>query len=332
MRILLISPSFFGYRESIARAFRRMNHEVDVISDRPSDGVVYKSIFRVYPSAVAGMVRRHADQIFSVLKDMAYDLVLYVGGSTFPFSAEQFKPLREASSALFVAYIWDSFERCSRFIDSSMCFDQIYSFNPSSFSYIESIYLPLFYRPEYESICHDSLSSCVYDACFIGSVHHPEKFENVLTIIDSIKQHNGRVFSYFYMPSRSSALVKYLEAKVYRRGDVSFQFRPLDVRNVISVLANSACVIDAPVYGQQGLTMRSIEAIGSGRKLITSNQSIRSSDLYSYGDIFLFGSHDLGKLASFVSDRVRHTPDSVRAKYSLDSWAEQLLHGISSNQ
>ena len=182
--ILLTAPSFFGYRQRVSDELVRQGHRVVCIDDGPSEGVLFKSLGRIDYRFVDGLIESYAKRVCKQVRDGSYDQFLYMGGMSFCFTREQFARIREAGEARgtrFVAYLWDALSNCQRFAECADLFDEVMSFEPGDCESGEISLRPLFYGDAYQGLPVGG-ASFDYDACFIGSVHQPSKFEAVSSI------------------------------------------------------------------------------------------------------------------------------------------------------
>ena len=187
-RILLSAPSFFGYRQRVSDELVNQGQRVDCIADRPSEGVVFKSLGRISYGLVDGLIEAHATRVREQILGGAYDQFLYLGGMSFCFTREQFARICEAGKARgtrFVAYLWDALSNCQRFAECADLFDEVMSFDPGDCESGMISLRPLFYGDVYQGLPVGDEASFDYDACFIGSVHQPSKFEAVSSICQS---------------------------------------------------------------------------------------------------------------------------------------------------
>lgn len=322
-RILLIGPSFFGYRDRIADEMRRLGHDVDTIDDRPSESVAFKSIAKISPALLRGAVARYSDVICKLVASRAYGYVIYVGGMTFLFNRKQVQRIREASrSAIFVAYLWDSLANSSRLVESFDQFDRTYSFDPLDCAEKGLEFRPLFFSGAYGDIPPEPEDGFDYDACFVGSVHQPSKFATVKSACDRLEKSGMRVFKYFFMPSKLASLLRSITDPVYR--GVHFEYRPLKAAEVASIYARSLAVIDSPQAGQSGLTMRTLETLGAHRKLITANADIRNYDIFHDCNVFVLEDGSTPD-KSFFTQKFNELPADVYESFSINSFVQTIL-------
>lgn len=323
--ILLIGSPFFGYRDRVAVELRRQGYCVDAIDDRPSEGVVFKSLAKVAPRALAKEVAKHADAIVSMIARGSYKHVVYMGGMTFLFTRGQVERMRSAArGADCAAYLWDSVENSPALAASLDLFDRALSFEPADCERYGMELRPLFYSGAYAGLPAEPEGGFLYDACFVGSVHQPGKFEAVKRICDGLEREGLRVFRHFFMPSRSAAAYRRATNPAYR--GVDFAYEPLPAERVAEVYSLSRAVVDSPQARQAGLTMRTLETVGSRRKLITANPDVRNYDFFRYGDVAVVEGRSLPSKSFF--DRSYHElPPEIYESYSIASFAGALLGG-----
>lgn len=294
---------------------------VDCISDRPSESVLFKSITKIGYGPIEGWVRAYADELTLRLKQGDYTQVIYIGGMSFCFTHAQLELMRAATSAEFVAFLWDSLANCPRIADALDLFDRVLSFEPSDCNNSAITLRPLFFGDEYRSIPLVPEDGFKYDACFIGSAHQPSKFKIVKDICQFLKEAGYRVFEYFYMPSQSVELLRKAEHDFYR--GVTFQHMPLGSREVAGIYAQSKAIIDSPQSSQIGLTMRTIEAVGSRRKLITANKDVLNYDFASAGRVFVWDGQN--KVApTFFSEPYQELSAPIYESYSIGLFVDAL--------
>ena len=324
-RILLAAPSFFGYRQKASDELVRQGHDVDCIDDRPSEGVAFKSLGRISYRFVDGLIEAYARRVCEQVRDGAYNQFLYMGGMSFCFNREQFARICEAGKARgtrFVAYLWDALSNCQRFAECADLFDEVMSFEPGDCESGMISLRPLFYGDAYQGLSVGDEASFDYDACFIGSVHQPSKFEAVSSICQSLRESGLRVFTYYYMPSKSVEMLRKATDPVYR--GVSFEHEPISAEQVSDIYARSVAIIDSPQANQRGLTMRTLETLGARRKLITANADVRNYDFFEYGNVAVWD-ESRGIDAAFFSEPYHELPKEIYDGYSIASFVRSLV-------
>lgn len=321
-KILLIAPSFFGYRKAVQDELVLQGYRVECVDDRPSEGVVFKSIGKISYHLADRKIDAYADALALRISKSDYDLVIYMGGMSFCFSRRQMEKIRNASEAHFVAYLWDSLRNCQRFFDSCDLFDKVMSFDPQDCRDSRISLRPLFYGRNYADLPLRPMKGFEFDACFVGSVHQPSKFNAVLSICKSLECRGFRIFTYFFMPSTSVELFRKVSDPIYR--GVEFKHDPLSADQVAHVYSKSIAIVDSPQSDQCGLTMRTLEALGARRKLITVNPDVRNYDFYESGNVFVWEDEE-GIDETFFEKQYEILPDCVYESYSIRSFVQCLV-------
>lgn len=91
-------------------------------------------------------------------------------------------------------------------------------------------------------------------------------------------------------------------------------------RDVIELSAKSRAILDIVQEGQEGLTLRAMEALFLGVKLITNNAAIREEQEYPQEMVFLLDGNVGEQLAAFVRNDRPVVAQSVIDHYDFVSW------------
>jgi 1,5-rhamnosyltransferase len=78
--------------------------------------------------------------------------------------------------------------------------------------------------------------------------------------------------------------------------------------------------------GQTGVTLRIVESIVNGIKLITNNSRIEGYDFYSPDNIFILGKDNLEDLPVFLDKPYKPLPSSLIEEYFVDFGVYQILN------
>lgn len=93
----------------------------------------------------------------------------------------------------------------------------------------------------------------------------------------------------------------------------------------LEMMKNTKVMIDILDDSHQGLSLRTFEAVGFGKKLITTNQSIRYYDFYDENNILIWDGHTTDGLEAFIKTPYRPLEESLRLKYSFTNWIRNVL-------
>lgn len=318
--VLLFSPRFFNYDVSIKSGLERVGAFVRLYDERPFKSFLGKSILRLNLGwLVSWYISKYFKKIIVPIID-EIDYLVFINPESVTHSLLDYVKLKKPNIKIIV-YMWDSFEnkkKAAKLVDSC---DSFFTFDPVDAKQENVIFLPLFYIPEYEKIKKDSVE-IEYDVSFVGTAHS-ERFK----LFKSISYGFSRVFYFLYSPSRIVFLYKKficgeLVGLLYE--DVSFS--PMVRTEVVDVISKSKAVIDINHPSQVGLTMRTIEVFGAGKKLITTNSKVVEYDFYNPSNILVYNSElTYSDISSFLKKPYLDGDDEIYRNYSLNSWVRRLF-------
>ncbi len=90
-------------------------------------------------------------------------------------------------------------------------------------------------------------------------------------------------------------------------------------------IKNSKAILDLLNNVHSGLSLRTFEAIGLKKKLVTNNPEIKKYDFYHPENIFLLNERKLEDLAKFLSTPYHELDPEIYFKYSFENWIENIL-------
>lgn len=101
----------------------------------------------------------------------------------------------------------------------------------------------------------------------------------------------------------------------------------VDYLDYLRDVINSKCVVDLVPDQQCGMTLRPLEALFFGKKLITNYQDIVNYDFYNKSNIFVIGKDDMDKLADFINSLYTKIDRKIIDFYSYESWLKRIEKG-----
>jgi hypothetical protein len=104
-----------------------------------------------------------------------------------------------------------------------------------------------------------------------------------------------------------------------------FRFAPLPYREVLRVMGASRGIVDVEHPRQRGLTMRTLEVIGAGRKLLTTNLNVKNYPFFSPERIAIIDRHRPRLDPAFFCDPAPPLPDAFAESYSLRGWVDSVF-------
>ena len=319
-RVLLIAPRFFGYDREISDALRRNGYQVDLLPDRPFDNPIAKAVMRLRPE----LGGHHLSQAFferriEELGRNTYAIILVIQGEG--VTARTLQRLRAMYPlARLVYYTWDSVDNKPFFRRNLPLYDCCFTFDPIDALKYDMKFRPLFFSSGFDILCQEDFD---YDVSFIGTVHS-DRFKIVQSLIAQVPT-GTQTFVYFYMQARwMYHFRRYCTRTIVGSRIDDFNYEPLSKEIVAAKFFVSRAVIDIEHVRQRGATMRTMEALGSRRKLISTNAALREYDFYHPQNIHIIDRNAPRLDKEFLLSPYNPVSDEVRQKYSIVRWIKEV--------
>lgn len=297
-KILLFITPFYDYHKLIKKELEMQGAEVCMIENRwPIESFKYSTnLLLTIKNRIKNpfYLTKHTKEVLKLVEGQNFDFMLALGG--FSPNRQFVKYIKNQNPNLSTRiFFWDSFkywkiQHLRKWFDKCYSFDQL-----DCRKYKELIYQPDFYIGsqsvnEYEEM---------YDLSHIGS-SHMFAYERI-EILDKLKKqaNNLDLKSYImvYDPinvnARSFKLMaltnlnwaKYRKIlKKYQNHDIVTN-QKMEYQKVLEIEAQSRCIIDIPHLKQSGATVRALETLAAGKKLITTNKYIVNERFYNPNNI-----------------------------------------------
>lgn len=317
-KILLIAPRYFGYDQAILDELLREGAQVDMLPDRPFDTPLLKAATRFRPE----LTQKYSDGFYArALDGLAtdYNIVLVVQGESVT-SATLAAVRRAYPRSRLVFYSWDSLRMKPHARSRLSAYDACLTFDANDARAYGMTFRPLFFSPGFER--HGEFD-CHYELSFVGTIH-ADRYK-IVRSIDAQLESSDRRFWYLYMQARWMYRARKLFGRSIRGAlRDEFSFHPLSQKRVQEIFLTSRAVLDIEHPRQEGLTMRTLEALGSQTKLVTTNSSVRNFDFFDESNICVIerGSPVLPK--DFLHSPYRPLPQEIYERYTLRRWLQEV--------
>jgi len=322
-KILLFVPNGKGiYGSAISQELLRRGASVDIYDERPSTSTLSKVLLRIAKPQVSRLFFKYIDGIVFLNKGKEYDYILVVRGEGFDEKSMQLLK-KNFPSARFILYLWDSLKNTNtknifEFFDKVLSFDKQDSQNNPGL-----IHRPLFFCPPYRVI--SKIVPNRYDVMFLGKVHS-DRYSFIKQLEKKIIEQGRSTFFYFYFSSKFLFYQKRLTDASFRKTSIKdFEFKMLSANEVAEYMANTKCSLDIQHPLQTGLTMRTIEVLGAKRKLITTNEIIKSYDFYNENNICIVDRKNPVIDPAFIDSPYQEIDNDLYEYYSLEGWVDSIF-------
>lgn len=320
-RILFIGIGFYDYEQCIVDRLRSRGADVDSFQ---ALAPVFRNGMIATPLRMAGIeggafIRRHERDILRRTSQTSYDQVLIVKATELrPAFLEALR--RRQGRAEFILYQWDSLARLPDIEKRLPLFDRILTFDRRDAQAHDNFaFRPLFYRDAPEPRSPGPDDSTVH-LCFVGWLHSDRL--GTLRRLQSMAVSQELSFEVYLYTGLRTFLRLILD-----RNARDVHVRALPYSQVLERYRRAAVIVDLPHARQSGLTMRAIETLGIGRKLLTTAQDVENYDFYSSSNIRVIHTDALELDRSFVREPAKPYAELVRRRYSLDAWIDDVFAG-----
>ena len=319
--MLFIAPKFYSYHILMKKAFEDKGYNVDYYDDRPGDSFAIKALIRLNKGLVKRKTAKYFENIKRKAMEKEYELVLVIYGQS--FTCDMMKDLKKiCTNAKFVFYMYDPISSMPDRIEFAQFFDKAYTFDIVDFeNYKEFDFLPLFYvKDDYNK------RKIQYDYCVLTTAM-PGKYKKIKEILKFIKKqdNNLKIFNFQFLQSRIVWLYYFITTSEFKRSKFwEFKYKRLSYSESNNILEKSNIIIDCPKEGQSGLTIRTLECLAAGKKMITTNKTILKYDFYRPENFYVYdGEIDFDDI--FFKRDYNPIPLEIKEKYSISNWVNCIL-------
>lgn len=315
-RVLLIGIGFYDYEAAIIAELQRHGAAVLAFSQVPASVASgpFAALLRRAGALRSRLIRSHHERILATVAGQRIDHVFVIKGDA--LSADFLTRLRTVLPASrFIAYHWDSLARYPELVGLQHHFDRVYTFDHADAKAFPNFrFRPLFFR---ESTAKHG-PEMTYDLSFVGWLHH-DRLRQV-NALHAWSQREG-LATYFYLFTGTFSCLK---LKLKGLGHL-VHARTLKYADYITVTATSRVVVDLPHPLQTGMTMRAIEAVGAGKKLVTTARDIIHYDFFHPSNVLVVDADDPKIAPGFLSEPMVAIDAGVVSRYSLASWVKEIF-------
>jgi len=312
-RILLVARDYFFYTREIAAELQAAaGVPVSFVPIEPP-GLTYKLLNKM-GLASRRVLQRYHRRAVARLAARTFDIVVFIQVHQIGDMVGRY---RDAfSSATFVLYYWDSLSTHD-YLPYVRFFDRVFTFDPVDCKqHGELRYLPLFYSERFRSLRGER--NRTHDLAFVGAAVSTRRYEQ-LERFRAWARANG-VSLYDYLVVSPFLYVRQL-LKGRRMRNV--HFRGLSENRLLQVYGGARAILDLPNNTQSGYTMRTFEALGAHRKLVTTQSAVANEAFYSPDWVFILGESAGFPSRAFLDSPATRVPDVEG--YSLRAWIGELL-------
>lgn len=323
-KILFLSVKFFDYEKLISDKLTSMGAEVIYYDERPSNSKWAKGIIRINRDFLKRKITRYYKDILKNIKDQKIDYFLLIKGEVAPkFFIKKLRTMNP--NIVMIYYNFDSFANNPNAIKIISFFDRKFTFDHEDALTYDLDFRPLFFIDDYAKIYNEN-KHFKYDLTFIGTTH-TDRYLISEQLASWCKLNHLRSYAFYFSHSRLVFLYQYLFDATFKNFSYKkLKFKSLKHNQIIELYKESKIILDINHPHQKGLTMRTFEALGAGRKLITTNAEIIKYPFYNVQNVLIIDRNDI-KIDSkqFFETDFEIIDNALYKKMSIDGWLHCLF-------
>lgn len=209
-----------------------------------------------------------------------------------------------------IVYYWDGFNHFPSYLDTIKYFDDCYSFDPVDVKKYNLKFITNFYFVESRN------TKIKYDVFFVSSFD--TRYPIIEEIVALLKTHGQKIQVYQYTKNKNST-------RKYNNNLIKFIDKPIPFKNTNQFMKESKIILDIHKDIQHGLSFRVFEAMGFGKKLITTNEDIKNYDFYNQNNIFIWKKGTQSIPNNFLNTPYEELPNEIYEKYSQKKWVKKIF-------
>lgn len=321
-RILFLSVKLFNYENIIADKMRSLGAIVDYYDERPANSIFVKGIIRLHRDFYRKKISNYYNSILKKIENRKYDYFFLIKGEVVSdFFIEKVKELNPNITLLY--YTFDSFKNNSNAVSILKYFDRKFTFDCKDSESYGLALRPLFFSDDYVHFEPNSIYDI--DLLFIGTAHS-DRYVISESVADWCKKNNLKNYAFYYSPSRLVFLFFKLFDSSFKKFNFNkISFQSLNHSQITQLYNKSKVVLDVNHPNQNGLTMRVFEVLGSGKKLVTTNEEVKKYPFYNINNISIIDRDNIVMDRSFFDTPYQKIDSDLYKRMSINGWLEEIF-------
>lgn len=309
-KILFIAPKFFGYELEIKKELESFGAEVTFFAEKPYS-LYYRVSRHIGKRFEKKAEKNYLDTILASVE--SFDYFFLIRGEI--ITEDFLKSLKQKNqNAKFIMYQWDSVKNNPNYVHLMKYFDKVSTFDMVDAKTLNINYLPLFYIKKYENL--ELSDDKKYDIVFFGT-YHGDRLEIVKKVSQECERLRLRFRHHLFIPKLT--LLKRLLFLKIRLNDLKYlNINSVSIDDILKNYKITKAVLDIESPNQNGLTMRTIEVLGGGLKLITTNKKILDEDIYNESNILVINRQLIKIDKEFLDNNINIHSEII--KFNINSW------------
>lgn len=323
-KILFFSVQTFNLEKEIENKMEENGAIVTYYDERPSNSNFTKGIIRLKRDIYQKKINSYYQTILDTIKNQTFDFLFVNRGEVVTeYFLKEFRKLQPNCEMIF--FTWDSFTNHTHPTTILQYFDKRFTFDREDAEKFNIGFRPLFYLDKYKNIKKEQALKPNYDLLFLGTAHS-DRYLISTKVSDLCKEKGFNAFTYYYMHSKAVYFYQKIFDKSFKEFDYKkLSFKSLSTDEIVELYKNANVILDINHPGQKGLTMRTFEAIGAGKKLITTNSEIKKYPFYNPSNFYVIDRNDIRLDISFFQSDYQPIDSDLYFRTSIEGWLSDIF-------
>lgn len=313
-RILFFGLDYHGYTQALRDEMQRAGYAVTFVDLEPRSPLA-KALRTVQPRMYARLQRTRLDRAIAAATGQRLARVIFL--QAHQMKPEQLGRLRgQHPQTPFILYNWDSL-KTQDYRPQARYFDRVMTFDATDAADHGFEYLPLFAIRFIQDLRQDRADAKT--VAMIGNIVTARRYRAVQDFRAYCQVHGLTFRSYLKISP-----VVWL--RLLRQGILPRDVRFVDISQaqMTNLIETAAAMFDFANHEQSGFTMRTMESLCAGKKIITNNPFIRDAPFYTEDRIHVFSGSDFGDVTGFLR-RPLTDPDARFSEHHIQRFVQHLL-------
>ncbi|CAH0225480.1 hypothetical protein SRABI04_02584 [Chryseobacterium sp. Bi04] len=317
-RLLFIAPDYYGFNEVIFSGIKKYTDFDSVMAiSATNERYQYKNFYERAENFFSKTFLRKnlknqkkREHLIRQMNQLDYYDYILVNRPDL-LDQEMYDIVQKKGKKKIVVF-WDSFSKIGGQKETIPYYDLAFSFDTDDCKNYNLKKISNFYFNE------DLYSkNPIHDIVFLGTFD--KRFDDLTKIINNMNQKDIDIKCFIYHPSDFS-IDQQIEKNIVKLPNIlpfNESYRVNEKGNVLLDLAHE---------NQSGLSFRPFDALGSEKKLITTNKAIKNYDFYNSNNIFVI--EDINNIeipSNFFTTPYEKVDEQILEKYSFKNWINTIL-------
>lgn len=313
-KLLFIALPYHDYTSEIIDELKKQGFLVSFYPIKPRS-FFHKVLQTVLPSVFQRYLDKYHAQIVEKERGIEYDTVFFLQAHF--FGHKNFSALKTTQSkARFILYNWDSI-KTHDYSGYIKYFDKVATFDREDAKVFDLAYLPLFCTRQFKSMQkHLPTENRIY---FVGNIVNPNRYQAVQAFKSYCKA-NQIIFEAYL----KCTLVTFVHLLLKGYLPIDISFKNISKKAFSDLVVSSTTVFDYANHSQSGYTMRFMENLCIGKRIITNNTSVLNETFYSEERFFLFKDLQFDGIDVFMNCDF-NAKDEEFEEFHLESFINSIL-------